>query len=157
MRIKLSLLALGLLMFATASQVQSQSGNERIATADAQEDSVLSLGGITLLSDTQGVDLGPYLLAWRKTTQVTWETLIPQEAKAPTSQKGVVIIRFKVLPNGKIMDGSLILEGRSGSVALDRAAWGALTGSKYPPLPNEFQGSYLELRTEFLYNQRPKS
>ena len=35
---------------------------------------------------------------------------------------------------------------------LDRAAWGALTGSNYPPLPRDFHGPYLELRAFFLYN-----
>jgi hypothetical protein len=53
------------------------------------------------------------------------------------------------------MDGSLVLEGRSGDTALDRAAWGALTGSNYPPLPRDFHGPYLELRAFFLYNMRP--
>ena len=54
-----------------------------------------------------------------------------------------------------LSDGSLMLEGRSGDVALDRAAWGALTGSNYPPLPREFHGPYLELRAYFLYNTEP--
>jgi hypothetical protein len=67
----------------------------------------------------------------------------------------MVAIRFKVLPNGRLMDGSLQLEGRSGDTALDRAAWGALTGSNYPPLPRDFHGPYLELRAYFLYNMQP--
>jgi hypothetical protein len=61
-----------------------------------------------------------------------------------------------VLPNGRLMDGSLVLEGRSGDTALDRAAWGALTGSNYPPLPSDFHGPYLELRAYFLYNMQPR-
>jgi outer membrane biosynthesis protein TonB len=64
------------------------------------------------------------------------------------------VIRFKVLPNGRIMDGSMRLEGSSGDVALDRAAWGALTGSNYAPLPRDFHGPYLELRAWFLYNMQ---
>ena len=61
--------------------------------------------------------------------------LIPDEVNPPIYKSGAVAIRFKVLPNGRLMDGSLVLEGRSGDMALDRAAWGALTGSNYPPLP----------------------
>jgi hypothetical protein len=69
----------------------------------------------------------------------------------------MVVIRFKVLPNGRLMDpGGVILEGRSGDTALDRAAWGALTGSNYPPLPSEFHGPYLEMRAIFMYNMEPK-
>jgi hypothetical protein len=61
-----------------------------------------------------------------------------------------------VLPNGRLEDGSVQLEGRSGDTALDRAAWGALTGSNYPPLPSEFHGKYLELRATFMYNMEPR-
>jgi outer membrane biosynthesis protein TonB len=81
--------------------------------------------------------------------------LIPDEVNPPIYKSGMVAVRFKVLPNGRLMDGSLVLEGRSGDVALDRAAWGALTGSNYPPLPRDFHGPYLELRAYFLYNMQP--
>jgi hypothetical protein len=54
------------------------------------------------------------------------------------------------------MDGSMQLVGRSGDSALDRAAWGALTGSSYPSLPKDFHGPYLELRAYFLYNMQPQ-
>ena len=128
----------------------------KAAIADPQEDPILNLGGVTLLSDTQGADYGLYLAAWKKTTQATWEKLVPQEPKSLYLQKGVLIIRFKILPSGHIMDGSMVLEGRSGSTPLDSAAWEALTGSRYPPLPPEFLGPYLELRTVFSYNERPK-
>jgi hypothetical protein len=54
------------------------------------------------------------------------------------------------------MDGSMVLEGSSGDTALDRAAWGALVGSNYPPLPHDFHGPYLELRALFMYNIKPE-
>jgi hypothetical protein len=112
-------------------------------------------GGIEVLSDTQGVDFSSWLARWHWETEHTWDPLIPDEVNAPIYKSGMVAIRFKVLPNGRLMDGSLILEGRSGDVALDRAAWGALTGSNYPPLPRDFHGPYLELRAWFLYNMEP--
>jgi outer membrane biosynthesis protein TonB len=109
-------------------------------------------GGIEVLSDTQGVDFNGWLQRWHRETERTWDPLIPDEVNPPILKSGMVAIRFKVLPNGRLMDGSLVLEGRSGDVALDRAAWGALTGSNYPPLPRDFHGPYLELRAFFLYN-----
>jgi hypothetical protein len=112
-------------------------------------------GGIEVLSDTQGVDFSSWLARWHWETEHTWDPLIPDEVNAPIYKSGMVAIRFKVLPNGRLMDGSLILEGRSGDVALDRAAWGALTGSNYPPLPRDFHGPFLELRAWFLYNMKP--
>ena len=112
-------------------------------------------GGVQVLSDTQGVDFNNWLIRWHRETERTWDPLIPDEVNPPIFKKGQVQIRFKVLPNGRIMDGSMLLEGRSGDTALDRAAWGALTGSNYPPLPREFHGPYLELRAVFMYNLQP--
>ncbi|MGB8261616.1 MAG: energy transducer TonB, partial [Terracidiphilus sp.] len=112
-------------------------------------------GGIEVLSDTQGVDFRSWLQRWHHETERTWDPLIPDEVNPPILKSGVVVIRFKVLPNGRLMDGGMVLEGRSGDVALDRAAWGALTGSNYPPLPRDFHGPYLELRAYFLYNMQP--
>jgi hypothetical protein len=114
-------------------------------------------GGVEILSDQQGVDFSNWLQRWHRETENTWDPLIPDEVNPPILKSGMVAIRFKVLPNGRLMDGSLQLEGRSGDTALDRAAWGALTGSNYPPLPRDFHGPYLELRAYFLYNmQVPK-
>jgi hypothetical protein len=112
-------------------------------------------GGVEVLSDTQGVDFNSWLSRWHWETERTWDPLIPDEVNPPIYKSGMVAVRFKVLPNGRLMDGSLVLEGRSGDVALDRAAWGALTGSNYPPLPRDFHGPYLELRAYFLYNMQP--
>jgi len=112
-------------------------------------------GGVEVLSDTQGVDFRAWLQYWHRETERTWDPLIPDEVNPPILKSGMVAIRFKVLPNGRLMDGSLTLDGRSGDTALDRAAWGALTGSNYPPLPKEFHGPYLEMRAYFLYNMEP--
>jgi len=112
-------------------------------------------GGVQVLSDTQGVDFSSWLARWHYETEKTWDPLIPDEVNPPILKSGMVAIRFKVLPNGRLMDGSVVLEGRSGDVALDRAAWGALVGSDYPPLPREFHGPYIELRAFFLYNMQP--
>jgi len=111
-------------------------------------------GGVQVLSDTQGVDFSDWLARWHYVTERTWDPLIPDEVNPPILKSGVVAIRFKVLPNGQVTD--MQLEGRSGDTALDRAAWGAITGSSYQPLPKEFHGPYLELRAFFFYNQQPQ-
>jgi outer membrane biosynthesis protein TonB len=112
-------------------------------------------GGVQVLSDTQGVDFSNWLQRWHWETEHTWDPLIPDEVNPPINKTGMVAIEFKVLPNGRLMPDSVHLVGRSGDTALDRAAWGALTGSNYPPLPHEFHGPYLELRAYFLYNMEP--
>jgi outer membrane biosynthesis protein TonB len=113
-------------------------------------------GGVEILSPTNGVDFRAWLERWHHETQSTWDPLIPDEVNPPILKSGTVVIRFRVLPNGRLMEpNGVILEGRSGDTALDRAAWGALTGSNYPPLPRDFHGPYLELRAYFLYNMQP--
>jgi TonB family protein len=113
-------------------------------------------GGVEVLSDTQGVDFSSWLRRWHYETERTWDPLIPDEVNPPILKSGQVMIRFKVLPSGQLQSGSMVLEGSSGDPALDRAAWGALTGSNYPPLPKEFHGPYLELRALFMYNMETR-
>jgi len=48
------------------------------------------------------------------------------------------------------------LVGRSGNVDLDKAAWGAIVASSYPPLPTEFKGPRLTIQFEFVYNLKAK-
>jgi hypothetical protein len=154
------MLACAVLLVAVSLQPQSApAGSQKTGPASTGADPAklqAPTGGVQILSDTQGVDFTPWLARWQKRTERTWDGLIPDEVNPPTLKKGQVLIRFKVLPNGRLMAGSLVLEGRSGDVALDRAAWGALTGSNYPPLPRDFHGPYLELRALFLYNMNPR-
>ncbi|HEY9127976.1 MAG TPA: energy transducer TonB [Acidobacteriaceae bacterium] len=111
-------------------------------------------GGVQVLSDTQGVDFGPYLQKVIRETYRTWDPLIPEEVNPPILKKGQVEIVFTILPNGRLQPHAMLLTGRSGDVALDRAAWGAIEGADYPPLPSEFHGPYLQLRFRFEYNMR---
>jgi len=109
-------------------------------------------GGAQILSDTQGVDFGPWLQKVVRETYRTWDPLIPEEVNPPISKRGEVEIVFTVLPNGRIQPGGMLETGRSGDVALDRAAWGAITSADYPPLPREFHGQNIQLRFRFTYN-----
>jgi hypothetical protein len=111
-------------------------------------------GGVQVLSDTQGVDFGPYLQKVIRETYRTWDPLIPEEVNPPILKKGQVEIIFTILPNGRLQPKGMILTGRSGDVALDRAAWGAIEGADYPALPRDFHGPYLQLRFRFEYNMR---
>ena len=138
-----------------AAQNRGSSGNNLPSGGGLSMHPGAGSGGVEVLSDTQGVDFSSWLMRWHRETERTWDPLIPDEVNPPILKSGAVIIRFKVLPNGRVMDGSMVLEGRSGDTGLDRAAWGAITGSNYPPLPREFHGPYLELRAVFLYNMQP--
>jgi TonB family protein len=110
-----------------------------------------TLGPLEVLSDTQGVDFGPYLSRVLDAVRRNWYILIPEEARAPLMKRGKLAIEFAILPDGKIAGMKLV--GPSGDVALDRAAWGGITASNpFAPLPGEFHGPYLALRFRFYYN-----
>ncbi|MGC2402717.1 MAG: cell envelope integrity protein TolA [Acidobacteriaceae bacterium] len=110
--------------------------------------------GPEILSDTLGVDFGPYMRRVIQATYHSWIPLIPESARPPLDKQGRVGVRFKIYPDGSVKQ--MILEFPSGDVALDRAAWGGITGaSPYPVLPKEFKGPYLELRFGFYYNLDP--
>jgi outer membrane biosynthesis protein TonB len=107
--------------------------------------------GLDVLSDTQGVDFGPYLSRIVAVVRMNWYNLIPEEARPPMLKKGKVAIEFVILPDGKV--AGMRLMGESGDIALDRAAWGGISSSNpFSPLPSEFHGPYLALRFTFFYN-----
>ena len=104
-----------------------------------------------ILSDTMGVDFGPYLARVLHDVRQNWYGLIPEIARAPLMKKGKVSIEFAIMKDGSVAGMRLI--GPSGDISLDRAAWGGISGSNpFPPLPNEFRGQYLALRFHFFYN-----
>jgi TonB family protein len=108
--------------------------------------------GAEILSDTQGVDFSAYMRRLHNDIQRNWDPLIPEEVQPPLLKKGVVGIRFIILPGGQI--GDIKLETTSGDVALDKAAWYAITSEgQFPPLPTQFHGPQLELRVGFFYNE----
>jgi TonB family protein len=108
-------------------------------------------GNLEVLSDTEGVDFGPYLSRVLDAVRRNWYNLIPEEARAPLMKKGKVAIEFAIVKNGQIAGIKLV--GPSGDVALDRAAWGGITASvPFAPLPTEYHGPYLALRFHFYYN-----
>ena len=110
-----------------------------------------AIGPLDVLSDTMGVDFGPYLARVLHDVRENWYRIIPESARAPLMKKGKVSIEFAILKDGQV--AGLQIVGSSGDVALDRAAYGGITASKpFPPLPTEFGGQYLALRFHFYYN-----
>jgi len=112
-------------------------------------------GAVDVLSDTMGVNFGPYIQRVIYDTKKAWYPIIPEVARPPLNKQGKVGIRFKILPDGSVAPGSMHLDGPSGDVSLDKAAWASITYAGYPPLPKDFKGPYLELRFIFLYNIEP--
>jgi TonB family protein len=107
------------------------------------------VGGLEILSDTQGVDFGPYLQRILKVVQENWENEMPESVMM--GKKGKLTIDFAITKDGQVAGMKIV--SPSGDIALDRAAWGGITASNpFPPLPSEFGGQYLSLRFRFYYN-----
>lgn len=112
------------------------------------------MGPMEVLTDTEGVDFGPYLAQVVQIVKRNWYSIIPESAYPPLSKKGKVFIEFAIGKNGQV-EGLTVVRG-SGDVALDRAAYGGVQFSTpFPPLPKEFGGPYLGLRFLFYYNPDP--
>jgi len=108
-----------------------------------------STEGPLILSDTLGVDFGPYLSRIVYIVRRNWYSVLPESARL--GEKGRVGIVFEILKDGTVPQ--LRLVASSGSDALDRAALAGIHASiPFPPLPEEFTGNHLVLQFIFLYN-----
>jgi len=106
------------------------------------------MGNLDVLSDTMGVDFGPYLQRVLHDVKQNWYNAIPESAQM---KKGKLSIEFAITKDGKVAGMKLV--AASGDIPLDRAAWAGITASDpFPPLPAEFGGQYLALRFTFFYN-----
>jgi TonB family protein len=106
------------------------------------------VGTTDILSDTQGVDFGPYVERVVHKVSDNWHKLIPA---SQSMKKGKLAIEFAIGKDGKLAEMCLV--ATSGDVALDRAAWGGITASNpFPAFPSDFTGPYLAMRFRFYYN-----
>jgi TonB family protein len=106
------------------------------------------VGNLEILSDTMGVDFGPYLQRILHDVRENWYRAIPESAQM---KHGSLIIEFAITKDGKVAGMKLVAP--SGDIPLDRAAWAGITASDpFPALPSDFSGPYLALRFRFFYN-----
>ena len=109
-------------------------------------------GGVEVLSDMQGVNFDPYIRRLIADIYRNWLPLIPEECRPPLSKQGETLVRFTILPDGRI--GAMHLDGSTHDDAINRAAWGSITSEgQFPPLPSQFHGPNLELRLHYYVNK----
>jgi TonB family protein len=121
---------------------------DAIVSATVARSNAARGGDLEILSNTQGVDFGPYLQELSKVVRHNWYILVPEFAG---QKQGKLAIEFSIGKDGHVSD--MHLAASSGDVALDRPAWGSITNSDpFKPLPADFKGQYLALRLHFTYN-----
>jgi hypothetical protein len=106
------------------------------------------LGALEILSDTQGVDFGPYLQRVLEDVRQNWYHLIPESVEM---KKGKLALEFAIMKDGSVQ--GLVVTNPSGDPTLDSPAENSIKYSNpFPPLPGEFNGPFLALRFRFYYN-----
>src|SRR5579864_973583 len=109
---------------------------------------------VEILSDTRGVNFGPYLQDALEDVRLRWLPVVPRVARAPRLRQGTVVIRFAITRDGEV--NNLKIEKSSGNRKMDRAAFNSVRNSSpFPPLPGRFDGQFLTLRLYFQYNPAP--
>jgi outer membrane biosynthesis protein TonB len=107
--------------------------------------------GITLLTDTEGVDFNDYLRRVYITVKQNWFAVMPPSVQL--GDQGVVSLQFKIMRDGSVPDGDPQRVFGSGKEPLDRAAISSIRASNpFPQLPGQFKGPYIELRFTYYYN-----
>jgi len=112
------------------------------------------LGGtIQILTPTEGVDFNNYIARMLATVRRNWYAVIPESARM--GEKGIVVLDFSVLKDGRVAPGDPQLMRSSSREPLDGAAISAIRFSNpFEPLPAEFSGPLVKFRFIFLYNIR---
>jgi TonB family protein len=111
-----------------------------------------STSGPIILSNTRGVDFGPYLAQILMIVRNNWYAVIPESARL--GEQGRCAIVFDIQKDGSVP--KLELVSSSGKPPLDLAAESGIRSSTpFPPLPAEFTGNHLLLQFNFFYNMNP--
>jgi TonB family protein len=135
-----------------AMRGSQNAGNDRSVGISGNNRGTGVGSGAEILSDTQGVDFQPYLGRIIRLIYQQWIPLLPEETRPPLNKQGATMIRFTINPDGTV--AAMHLDGSTHDVALDKAAWGSITGvGQFPPLPKQFHGPNLELRIHYSVNQ----
>ena len=110
---------------------------------------------IEVLTDTQGVDFGPYVAAMFKSLMARWYRDMPEDVQL--GEAGKVIVRFRILQDGSVPTDSLKIETTTskrkllGSTSLKAVQ----KSSPFERLPTQFTGEFIDLRVTFFYNLDP--
>jgi outer membrane biosynthesis protein TonB len=70
--------------------------------AQAAAKATAAMGPLVILTDTKGVDFGPYFQRVLHDVRMNWCNLIPESARAPLMKKGKLVIEFSILKDGMV-------------------------------------------------------
>lgn len=103
-------------------------------------------------SSERGQALKMFMSQTERIIYANWVPLMPKVVDKPFYKHGEVKVCFAILPGGQLDPESVLVRGKSGDEALDRAAIEAVKASIYPHLPTEFAEPRLTVQIDFMYN-----
>ena len=105
--------------------------------------------GVDILSDTQGVDFGPYVTQIMRLVRDSWNKSLAESTSPLPGAGGVTLIHIAIHADGTM--AGVRLDGSSRDPSLDHIAWKSITQLKsLPPLPVAFTESAFEVRIHFI-------
>ena len=106
---------------------------------------------VEILSDTKGVDISPYMKTIVSEVRSHWQPPVATPGQQAIPDE--TIISLTIAPNGQVsamhLDHPTNVVLDKAAVARDRAAWTAITSTRYAPLPPGLKDSPLKLRVIF--------
>ena len=146
----MKMLLLFFLAYAYVSVVAATLQDEKGTSVGQRKGSAI-IAGVETLTPTDGLDFTDCIKSLHARVRKNWFALMPKSVEV--GEKGKVVVRFQILPQGKLQEKNLIVESATGSEELRRASIAAIKASSpFEPLPKAFEGPYIEVRFTFLYN-----
>jgi hypothetical protein len=116
----------------------------------------VAMGGLEMLTPTEGVDFDSYLRRVYYKVKQNWENVMPESVWL--GEKGIVVLEFRIMRDGTVPPAEPNLMGSNAREPLERAAISSIRGSNpFEPLPPAFSGPFILLRYTYLYNIPPEA
>jgi TonB family protein len=106
--------------------------------------------GVDVLSDTNGTNLDSYMKVLVSDIRKRWVSVVTQMADQPNTKHEETVISLTIAPDGRVL--AMRLESSAHDVAVDKAAWSAMSGATYGPSPAGLKDAELKLRVHFAVN-----
>ena len=105
--------------------------------------------GVSILSDTKGIAIDPYMKTVIPDLRAHWQHQLADAHLSVPSNSGASIVDLTIGSDGSLL--ALHLESTENS-AYDKAAWNAAKSMHYAALPSSMKDATLKLKVEFYAN-----
>ena len=105
--------------------------------------------GVSILSDTKGVTLDPYMKRLMTDLRTQWQERLKKKSLKTPANVEASVVDLTIGTDGRLL---ALRRDSSANTPYDEAAWDSAIAIHYAALPSGMKGSELKLRVEFLAN-----